>query len=88
MCTDMERIVRDRLVEVTDDVTPEELDLTADLADEYNLTSLNKVLLLTSVCDDAQVSLSHFTEHDLATMRTAGDVVAALTAHSRPGAPR
>lgn len=88
MCTDLEGIVRDRVAQVVDDVTPDELDLTADLADEYGLTSLNKVLLLTGVCDDADVSLSHFTEQDLATMRTAGDIVAALVAHAGSGARR
>jgi acyl carrier protein len=88
MSIDLDAIVRDRLVQVLDDVTPEGLDLAADLADEYGLTSLNKVLLLTSVCDDAEVPLSRFTEHDLAGMRTGGDVVAALAAHTRLGAQR
>jgi len=84
MSTDLERIVRDRVAQVTDDVTADDLDPAADLADEYGLTSLNKVLLLTSVCDDAGVELSHFTEHDLAAMRTAGDIAAALAAHTAP----
>ena len=52
-------------------MAPGELDLAADLAYEYGLTSLNKVLLVTSVCDDAGVDLRHFTEQDLAGMRTA-----------------
>ena len=82
MSTDLEAIVRDRVTQVVDDVTAGELDLTADLAYDYGLTSLNKVLLLTSVCDDAAVELSHFTEHDLAAMRSAGDVIAALAVHA------
>jgi hypothetical protein len=85
MSTDLEQIVRDRVADVVDDVTPGELDLSADLADEYGLTSLNKVLLLTSVCDDAAVDLSHFTEDDLARMRSAKDVIAALSVHSGAG---
>ncbi|MFV2104321.1 acyl carrier protein [Micromonospora sp. LOL_024] len=86
MSADLEAIVRDRVAQVVDDVEPQDLDLTTDLAHEYGLTSLNKVLLLTSVCDDAEVALSHFTEHDVAAMRSAADVVAALAAHSRQGA--
>jgi hypothetical protein len=83
MSTDLESIVRDRVAQVVDDVTPGELDLTADLAYEYGLTSLNKVLLVTSVCDDAGVGLGHFIEQDLAGMRSAADVIAALAAHTQ-----
>jgi hypothetical protein len=84
MSDELELIVRDRVAQVVDGVSPDELDLTADLADEYGLTSLNKVLLLTSVCDDAAVELSRFTEHDLAATRTAGDLVAALARQDAP----
>jgi acyl carrier protein len=84
--TELETIVRDRVAGVVDDVAPDELDLDGDLADEYGLMSLNKVLLLTSVCDDADVALSSFTEHDLAAMRTARDIVAALAVHTGQGA--
>jgi hypothetical protein len=87
MSTDLESIVRDRVAQVLDDVAPGELDLDADLAYEYGLTSLNKVLLVTSVCDDAGVDLRHFTEQDLAGMRTATDMITALAAHTGQGAP-
>jgi len=86
MSNNLEAIVRDRVAQVVDDVAPGELDLTADLAYAYGLTSLNKVLLVTSVCDDAGVDLGHFTEPDLAAMRSAADVVAALAAHTGSGA--
>jgi acyl carrier protein len=81
MSTELEAIVRGRVVDVLGDVTPEELDPTANLADEYGLTSLNKVLLITSACDEAGIALSHFTEQDLAAMRTTDDIVAALAPH-------
>ncbi len=48
------------------------------MADGYGLTSLNKVVFLMSVCDDTEVSLSSFTEPDVAAMRTLRDVVTAL----------
>lgn len=81
MSTDLDAIVRDRVTQVVD-VAPEVMAMDADLVDEYGLTSLNKVLLLTSVCDDAGVALSHFTEQDVASMRTARDIVAALAVHA------
>ncbi len=63
------------------DIAPEALDLDADL-DGYGLTSLNKVLFLTSLCDDAEVELHHFTEHDLARMRTLRQVADAVAQHA------
>jgi acyl carrier protein len=66
------------------DVPAAELDVDRDMANDYGLTSLNKVLLLTSVCDDAAVSVSHFTEEDVAGMRTLRSVIDALGAHAGP----
>lgn len=60
---------------------PEAIDPDAQL-DHLGLTSLNKVLFLTSACDRTQVGLHHFTEHDLAAMRTLGQVVEALSRHA------
>jgi hypothetical protein len=48
------------------------------MANGYGLTSLNKVLFLMSACDDAEVSLSEFTEPDVAGMHTLRDVIMAL----------
>jgi hypothetical protein len=42
------------------------------------LTSLNKVVFLMSVCDETAVSLSSFTESDVARMRTLRDFINAL----------
>ncbi|MFD3700117.1 acyl carrier protein [Streptomyces sp. NPDC058646] len=63
------------------EVAPEALDPDADLVAAYGLTSLNKVLFLTEVCEETGVDLAHFTEHDLAAMRTLRDVTAALVRH-------
>jgi acyl carrier protein len=83
MPTDLEATVRDRVAQLVEDVPAEEVDLDTDLADDYGLTSLNKVLLLTLVCDDAGVDLGTFTEHDLAAMRTTGQIISALAAHAQ-----
>jgi len=61
---------------------PADIDLDLDMADRYGLTSLNKVLFLMSVCDDTGVSLSSFTEPDVAGMRTLRDVVSALAKYA------
>ncbi|NLU80648.1 acyl carrier protein [Micromonospora sp. HNM0581] len=79
MHDDIEQIARRGLAAVVEsDVAPADLDPAADMADTYGLTSLNKVLFLTSVCEEAEVSLAHFTEQDVARMRTLGDVTEAL----------
>jgi acyl carrier protein len=77
---DIEAVVRDGLAGVLDSGKPaDELDPDLDMADEYGLTSLNKVIFLMSVCDDTHVSLAEFTEPDVAQMRTVRDVVTALS---------
>jgi len=75
--------VRADFIRVMPELGDTELDLNADMVDVYGLSSLNKVLFLTSVCDSLSVSLATFTELDLAAMRTLGDVVDAL-AQRRP----
>jgi hypothetical protein len=62
-----------------------DLDLDADMANDLGLSSLNKVIFLMSACDDAQVSLSAFTESDVASMRTLRDVIAALAKNANGG---
>jgi acyl carrier protein len=77
---DIEAVVRGGLVRVLDSgKSADELDPDLDMADEYGLTSLNKVIFLMSVCDDTHVSLAEFTESDVAQMRTVRDVVTALS---------
>ena len=76
---EIEAVVREDLARVLDSgVEPADIDPDLDMADRYGLTSMNKVLFLMSVCDDTGVSLSVFTEPDVAAMRTLRDVVTAL----------
>lgn len=88
---ELDGAARESLALVLDDVAPRELDPDQDMVREYGLTSLNKVLFMTDVCERTGVSVSHFTEQDLAAMRTLSDVVAALARHVQPvreGSPR
>jgi hypothetical protein len=79
----VERAARDQLTRVLEsDIAPNAIDLDVDLADGYGLTSLNKVVFLMALCEDTKVSLSHFTEHDVARMRTLRDVTRAFAPHA------
>ncbi|MFF0161849.1 acyl carrier protein [Streptomyces sp. NPDC005263] len=83
MRSDIESAARDNLSAVlTPPVGPDDLDLDADMAGTYGLTSLNKVLFLTEVCEATDVDLANFTEHDLAEMTTLRSVAEALTRHT------
>ena len=85
MSTDMavEAVAREDLVRVLEsDVEPAGIDPGLDMADGYGLTSLNKVLFVMSVCADTNVSLSLFSESDVAAMRTLRDVITALAKHA------
>jgi hypothetical protein len=79
----IETAARECLARVLEsDVEPADLDPDLEMAEGYGLTSLNKVLFLMSACDDTSVSLSAFTEADVAAMRTLRDVVTALGQHA------
>jgi len=79
---DQERIARRNLAEVLEGgVEPDRIGLDDDLYAELGLTSINKVLLLTSLCEDTGVDLARFTEDDLAEMTTLRSVLAALARH-------
>jgi hypothetical protein len=82
MPDDLEDAARDNLARVIESgPEPEELDLTADMAKTYGLTSMNKILFLMSLCEETEVDLAHFTEPDVAAMLTLGDVVTAFSKH-------
>jgi acyl carrier protein len=51
------------------------IDLDADLLGHYGLTSLNMVMLLTLVCEEAKIDLTKITEDDLSRLHTAQDIV-------------
>ncbi|MFE5818123.1 acyl carrier protein [Streptomyces sp. NPDC056479] len=83
MPTDLDTLAREKLSQVLrDHPDPVALDPAEDLVQTYGITSLNKVLFLTSLCKAAEVGLDRFTEDDLAGMRTLGDVVDALRPHA------
>jgi len=83
MQPDIDTAVRENLAAVlTADVAPEDLEPDLDLTGAYGLTSLNKVLFLTSLCKDTGVDMAHFTEDDLARMQTLRDCVAILSRHA------
>ncbi|CAM4462790.1 phosphopantetheine-binding protein [Nocardia ninae] len=76
MHADIAEFTRRRLAALAvADVTPEELDPDVDLVRSYGLTSLNKVVLLTSVCHRAGVDLTVLTDDDLARMLTLREIV-------------
>lgn len=85
MPAELDTLAREQLSRVLrDHPDPAALDPGEDLVQTYGITSLNKVLFLTSLCKAAEVGLDKFTEDDLGRMRTLGDVVGAL----RPYAPQ
>lgn len=85
MLPELETAAREQFSAVlTREVDPVTLDLDADMAGQYALTSLNKVLFLTELCESTMVDLAHFTEDDLAGMRTLRDVTEALARHASP----
>ncbi len=89
MHADIEAVLRRNLAPLLDPgVSPGDLDPDRDLASEYGLTSINKVLFLTSACDDAGVALSSFTEHDVARMRTLRDVTTVFACHNASSTAR
>lgn len=58
-----------RLLSPEDGVTGV-IDLDADLFERYGLTSLNMVLLMTSLCEETNTDLTLFTDQDIARLRT------------------
>jgi hypothetical protein len=83
LSTDLDTLARSTLSQVLrDHPDPASLDLGENLVETYGITSLNKVLFLTSLCKAADVGLDNFTEDDLAGMRTLGNVVDALRPHA------
>jgi acyl carrier protein len=84
--THVEIAAREALARVLEPGTESaDLDLDADMSEGLGLTSLNKVVFLMSVCDETEVSLSAFTESDVAGMRTLRDVIDALTRNMDAG---
>ncbi|WP_250285303.1 acyl carrier protein, partial [Frankia sp. CiP1_Cm_nod2] len=68
------------------DIAPGEIQPDVGLTGTYGLTSLNKVLFLTSLCRDTGVDTACLTEDDLARMHTLRDCVDILSRHVPAGA--
>ncbi|MEA9391678.1 acyl carrier protein [Acerihabitans sp. TG2] len=80
MSVNLETVARQKLAAVL--ASPAEigqLDVGANMRDAYGLTSLNKILFITSLCQAAGISLTGLTEDDLAHMNTLDDVIRILT---------
>lgn len=65
------------------DVDVNRIALDADLSAEYGLTSLNLVLLMTSLCEETGVPVFNFTDKDIASLKTPRDVVTLFAAAGR-----
>lgn len=84
MPADLDVLARRQLAKaLRDELEPAAIDPDSDLVEAYGLTSLNKVMFLTSLCKAADVGLDLLTEDDLARMRTLGDVVDILRSSLR-----
>ncbi|HET9168892.1 MAG TPA: acyl carrier protein [Actinospica sp.] len=82
MPSDVETIARENLSAALQPAAdPEKIELELALTD-YGLTSLQKVLFLTRLCEDLSVDLAHLTERDVAEMRTLHDVVDTLSRYA------
>ncbi|MEQ0559627.1 acyl carrier protein [Amycolatopsis sp. NEAU-NG30] len=82
MPSDIETIARENLsAALQPAVDPHAIEPDVELTD-YGLTSLQKVLFLTRLCEDLTVDLALLTERDVAGMRTLGDVVGTLSRHA------
>jgi len=86
MSTDVESTVRSEFARIMGDLDETELDLGAEMVSDYGLTSMNRVLLMISLCDKLGVNLANFTEADLAALKTLRDVVDSLAEHRQPSA--
>ncbi len=75
---DIESIVRNHVYETCSDMVsdPSEINVDLGLFDHYGFTSLNMVLMMTSLCDETGVPLTHFTEKDIAHIKTPKDIIA------------
>jgi acyl carrier protein len=72
--SNIQSIVSRNLAELLD-VDVGRIALDADLSAEYGLTSLNLVLLMTSLCEETGIPVFNFTDKDIANLKTPRDVV-------------
>ncbi|WP_447872589.1 acyl carrier protein [Serratia fonticola] len=85
MTTNLETIARQKLAAtLTPPMESDSLDSSANMRDAYGLTSLNKILFITSLCREMNIDLAGLTEDDLAHMNSLGDVIRILAPHVNP----
>ena len=72
--SDLQSIVKRNLAELLD-IDIDRIALDASLSDEYGLTSLNLVVLVTTLCDETGTPVFNFTDEDIANLRAPRDVV-------------
>jgi acyl carrier protein len=86
----IETVVSQDLARLTSGTTHGDasVDFDADLYGHYGLTSLNMMLLMTSVCEKTKTALIHFTEQDIARLQTPRDIVSLISKFSELESPR
>jgi acyl carrier protein len=72
--SNLQSIVSRNLAQLLD-VDVDRIALDANLSDEYGLTSLNLVLLVTALCEETGTPVFNFTDKDIANLKTPRDVV-------------
>lgn len=77
--SDLESIVKRNLAQLLD-VDVDRIALDASLADDYGLTSLNLVVLVTSLCEETGTPVFNFTDKDIAGLKTLRDIVTLFAA--------
>lgn len=76
---EIEKIVRQRLSKALDGQDGGTgLNLDEDLGDGYGLSSLDLIMLMSSVCSEAGVPLTALGEDDIARLRTPMDIIGLL----------
>lgn len=76
----IEQIVRENLCKSLRLPTEEaaKINLDHDLVFEFGLASLDKIVLMTSVCTEVDVALTEFDEDDLAKLQTPRGIINVL----------
>jgi acyl carrier protein len=80
----IDRLVQQRVREVLNLAPEAEFDVTADLFDQLGLTSINLIVLITSLAEALDFSLLSLTEGDVGRIRRTSDLVALFSAHAAP----
>lgn len=78
--SNLETIVRQNLYKVLRPrpKSAEDLDLGKRFTQEFGLSSLDRILLMTAVCDELDISLMMFGEEDVANLTTPRNLIDSL----------